>query len=131
MAASVLHPVQVARVNGYNPNTHRSFCASGFMVGPRLFMTNRHVFPDADVARQSQIEFGYELDDSKMWKQTEVSTSSVCPTAPSSTGHGERQYLVMQPAVPRPAENAQYLSTNGIRGPLHPSNLFHPPLCVK
>jgi hypothetical protein len=47
------------------------------MVAPGLFMTNRHVFPDSDVARQSEIEFGYELDDNKRERQTEVSTCCV------------------------------------------------------
>ncbi|MBL0744770.1 phospholipase D-like domain-containing protein [Chryseolinea lacunae] len=35
---------------------------TGFMVSPRLALTNHHVLPDAGVARFAKIEFGYELD---------------------------------------------------------------------
>jgi V8-like Glu-specific endopeptidase len=34
---------------------------TGFMVSPRLLMTNNHVLGDKDVARRSLAEFGYEL----------------------------------------------------------------------
>ncbi len=35
---------------------------SGFLVGPRLLITNNHVLPDKDTASQAQLEFGYEHD---------------------------------------------------------------------
>ncbi|MGC3945739.1 MAG: phospholipase D-like domain-containing protein [Chryseolinea sp.] len=35
---------------------------TGFMVSPRLMLTNHHVLPDAGTARTARIEFGYELD---------------------------------------------------------------------
>jgi endonuclease G len=35
--------------------------ATGFMVAPRLLLTNHHVFGHADDARDSQVEFGYEI----------------------------------------------------------------------
>jgi len=35
--------------------------ATGFLVAPRLLMTNRHVFESADQARGALAEFGYEL----------------------------------------------------------------------
>lgn len=37
-----------------------SSCASGFMVSPRLFLTNSHVIGDADAARGAQITFDRE-----------------------------------------------------------------------
>jgi endonuclease G len=37
---------------------------TGFMISPKLMMTNKHVLPATDDARPSQIEFGYELDNS-------------------------------------------------------------------
>jgi endonuclease G len=42
-------------------NTHRPH-GSGFMVSDRLFITNNHVIPNEDEARQLQVEFDYELD---------------------------------------------------------------------
>jgi endonuclease I/V8-like Glu-specific endopeptidase len=35
---------------------------TGFMVSPRLLLTNHHVLPSADVARNSAIEFDYQED---------------------------------------------------------------------
>ena len=48
----------VARV-AWNTNRPRG---SGFMVSDRLFITNNHVIPNEDVARQLHVEFDYELD---------------------------------------------------------------------
>jgi V8-like Glu-specific endopeptidase len=36
--------------------------ATGFLVAPGILMTNNHVIPDQNVARQSQAEFNYEQD---------------------------------------------------------------------
>lgn len=35
--------------------------ATGFLIGPRLLMTNRHVFGSAEAARGALAEFGYEM----------------------------------------------------------------------
>lgn len=35
---------------------------TGFMVSPRLLLTNNHVLPTADLARNSEIEFDYQRD---------------------------------------------------------------------
>jgi endonuclease G len=35
---------------------------TGFMVSPRLMLTNNHVIPSMEAARRATIEFGYELD---------------------------------------------------------------------
>lgn len=35
---------------------------TGFMIAPGIFITNNHVFPDADTARNSSVQFYYELD---------------------------------------------------------------------
>ncbi|BDA43796.1 Uncharacterized protein y4fB [Coccomyxa sp. Obi] len=37
--------------------------ATGFMVGPGLLLTNRHVLPTKEVAASSMVEFGYEKDE--------------------------------------------------------------------
>ena len=37
-------------------------CATGFMVSPRLLLTNWHVFKTIDRVGESEIQFGYELD---------------------------------------------------------------------
>lgn len=36
---------------------------SGFLVGPSLFLTNHHVIPNAELAKQMVLEFDYEFDD--------------------------------------------------------------------
>jgi len=36
--------------------------ATGFLIAPRLLMTNNHVFGDAETARTSIVEFNYQLD---------------------------------------------------------------------
>lgn len=35
---------------------------TGFLIAPRLLMTNNHVFGDAETARTSIVEFNYQLD---------------------------------------------------------------------
>ena len=35
---------------------------TGFLVGPRLLLTNNHVLPNARIADQADIEFGYQHD---------------------------------------------------------------------
>jgi len=35
---------------------------TGFLVGPRLLLTNHHVLPDEDAARRSKADFDFELD---------------------------------------------------------------------
>lgn len=35
---------------------------SGFMVSPRLFLTNNHVLPSPEIARHSEVEFDYQKD---------------------------------------------------------------------
>ena len=35
---------------------------TGFLVGPRLLLTNNHVLPNARLADQAEIEFGYQHD---------------------------------------------------------------------
>src|SRR5262249_9306925 len=36
--------------------------ATGFMIAPNLLLTNHHVFPDADTASRSRVQFAYEAD---------------------------------------------------------------------
>ncbi|HTN47109.1 MAG TPA: S8 family serine peptidase [Flavipsychrobacter sp.] len=36
---------------------------TGFLIAPGVIMTNNHVFPDAETAAQSYIQFNYELND--------------------------------------------------------------------
>ncbi|MFC5770887.1 DNA/RNA non-specific endonuclease [Thauera sinica] len=45
---------------------------SGFLVGPGLFLTNNHVIPSADAARQMAVEFDYENDDSGYQRRVTV-----------------------------------------------------------
>jgi endonuclease G len=40
-----------------------SQAGTGFMVSPQLFLTNRHVIPDANAARGTQITFDREMDE--------------------------------------------------------------------
>lgn len=35
---------------------------TGFLIGPRVLLTNHHVLPDAATARGSRVEFGYQRD---------------------------------------------------------------------
>ncbi|MBC8123080.1 MAG: DNA/RNA non-specific endonuclease [Gemmatimonadaceae bacterium] len=45
--------------------------ATGFLISPRLLLTNYHVFASADQAAKSQAEFSHELDDRAKPKPTE------------------------------------------------------------
>jgi endonuclease G len=51
----------VGRVVTRLPGNLTSF-GTGFMVSPRLLLTNRHVLADAQAAAQSSVEFNYQLD---------------------------------------------------------------------
>ncbi|HEX8749359.1 MAG TPA: DNA/RNA non-specific endonuclease [Pyrinomonadaceae bacterium] len=54
------HPV--CRVSIRAPSGHERGCATGFMISPRLMLTNHHVFTEADEAAPSIIEFNYRFD---------------------------------------------------------------------
>lgn len=41
----------------------RKSYGSGFLIGPNLFMTNNHVFPDSEAAINSKLAFEYFLSD--------------------------------------------------------------------
>ena len=51
----------VARIQVGDPKSLQSGYGTGFMVAPRLLLTNHHVLPSADVAGKSRAEFGYHL----------------------------------------------------------------------
>ncbi|QXQ07289.1 DNA/RNA non-specific endonuclease [Sphingosinicellaceae bacterium] len=44
------------------PSPGGAWYGTGFLVGPRLLMTNHHVISNADDASQAEAEFGYEHD---------------------------------------------------------------------
>ncbi len=44
------------------PSDGGAWYGTGFLVGPRLLLTNHHVIGNADEASQSESEFGYEHD---------------------------------------------------------------------
>ncbi len=50
----------VARVRICDARGQDRGYGTGFLVAPRLFLTNNHVFPSADVARLSKVEFNYQ-----------------------------------------------------------------------
>ncbi|PZR73687.1 MAG: hypothetical protein DLM73_10035 [Chthoniobacterales bacterium] len=52
----------VARISIRSSLGHERGCATGFMVSPRLFLTNEHVFPTAEEAASSTVEFNFRLD---------------------------------------------------------------------
>ena len=52
----------VGRVHLRDRPGHDVGFATGFMVSPRLLLTNNHVFPSNDAARFSEIEFDYQND---------------------------------------------------------------------
>lgn len=52
----------VCRISVRAPSGHERGCATGFMVSPRLLLTNHHVFRTADEAAPSIAEFNYRLD---------------------------------------------------------------------
>lgn len=63
----------VARILILDPETGERGYATGFMVAPRLLLTNRHVLPSKEVAAASMAEFGYEYDVNGITKDSEVS----------------------------------------------------------
>lgn len=50
----------VARLHVPNQQLGGMDYATGFLISPRLLMTNHHVFATAAEARKSRVEFGYE-----------------------------------------------------------------------
>lgn len=52
----------VCRLNFRDLETGRQAFATGFMVAPRLLITNWHVFPTEDAAQGALAEFEYKLD---------------------------------------------------------------------
>jgi endonuclease I/V8-like Glu-specific endopeptidase len=52
----------VGRVNLRDAAGRTLGFGTGFMVSPRLLLTNHHVLPDAEAARTSRIEFDYQQD---------------------------------------------------------------------
>ncbi|HEX8160632.1 MAG TPA: DNA/RNA non-specific endonuclease [Pyrinomonadaceae bacterium] len=52
----------VCRVSIRAPSGHERGCATGFMVSPRLLITNEHVFGSAEEAAPSIVEFNYRFD---------------------------------------------------------------------
>ncbi|HYV06459.1 MAG TPA: DNA/RNA non-specific endonuclease [Blastocatellia bacterium] len=52
----------VCRISIRAPSGHERGCATGFMVSPRLLLTNEHVFGSADEAAPSIVEFNYRFD---------------------------------------------------------------------
>jgi endonuclease G len=57
MAARTVCRLNVAAVVGDS-----SDWGTGFLIGPRLLITNNHVLPTSDDAFRATVEFGYELD---------------------------------------------------------------------
>jgi endonuclease G, mitochondrial len=54
------HPV--CRISLRHDDGHEFGCATGFMISPRLLLTNHHVFPSAEAAAPSIAEFNYCFD---------------------------------------------------------------------
>lgn len=52
----------VCRISIRAPGGRERGCATGFMISPRLLLTNHHVFSTADEAAPSIAEFNYRLD---------------------------------------------------------------------
>jgi endonuclease G len=52
----------VCRISIRAASGHERGCATGFMVSPRLLLTNEHVFGSADEAAPSIAEFNYRFD---------------------------------------------------------------------
>lgn len=59
---AILAAQPVARISIRTPAGHERGCATGFMVSPRLLMTNQHVFRAADEAAFSTAEFNFRDD---------------------------------------------------------------------
>lgn len=45
---------------------------TGFLVAPGILITNNHVFPDAETARNSMVQFYYELDENNESKKVQT-----------------------------------------------------------
>jgi endonuclease G len=58
----------VAYVEVNDPRESKA--GSGFLVSPRLFLTNQHVISDADAARSAQITFDREMDENNVPRPT-------------------------------------------------------------
>ncbi len=52
----------VCRISICTPSGHERGCATGFMVSPRLLLTNQHVLTSAEEAASSLAEFNYRCD---------------------------------------------------------------------
>ncbi len=52
----------ICRISIRSTSGHERGCATGFMISPRLLLTNEHVFGSADEAEPSIAEFNYRLD---------------------------------------------------------------------
>ena len=52
----------VARIEVRDGDSTTTGCATGFMISPRLLLTNHHVLPTADDAAQSWLQFRHEFD---------------------------------------------------------------------
>lgn len=52
----------VGRINIADANGQTIGYGTGFLIGPRLLLTNHHVLEDANIARHSFVEFNYQLD---------------------------------------------------------------------
>lgn len=59
---SLLAALPVCRISIRAPSGHERGCATGFMVSPRLLLTNEHVFGSAEEAAPSIAEFNYRFD---------------------------------------------------------------------
>src|SRR5436305_8950900 len=59
---ALLSASPVCRISIRAPSGHERGCATGFMVSPRLLLTNEHVFGSADEAAPSVAEFNYRFD---------------------------------------------------------------------
>eukprot|EP00879_Flechtneria_rotunda_P004998 GHRR01005274.1.p1 GENE.GHRR01005274.1~~GHRR01005274.1.p1 ORF type:complete len:526 (+),score=120.08 GHRR01005274.1:366-1943(+) len=72
LAQGMAAAAAVARLLLLDPSSGQRGYATGFMVSPRLLLTNRHVLPDIGVAYASQVEFNYEYGANGMPKGTDV-----------------------------------------------------------
>ena len=61
----------VGRVSAFNEYDVPLGSGTGFLVGPDLLLTNRHVLNDAAVARRSHVLFEYEYDEDSRLKPAE------------------------------------------------------------